>query len=197
MRPSWCRIQSSQRHPGVSPAHATDEQSLVRYWYELTDGFWGQFTLTQIPHQYAKDLLPQNFQHLVCMQNFTGAMEYLCSWQWKTESLIQTAGGMVFNVSGLPFSVDSSGNIEPIAPYAEGAAVFPSDYDAFEYIVKLAKRDLQYRGMRDDRLSCFHFKTEANFLLYRKVRNCTDAVEYAYLQQCWDTINRPKYQHRK
>ena len=131
------------------------------------------------------------------MQNFTGAMEYLCSWQWKTESLIQTAGGMVFNVSGLPFSVDASGNIEPIAPYAEGAAVLPSDYDVFEYIMKLAKRDLQYRGMRDDRLSCFHFKTEANFLLYRKVRDCTDAVEYAYLQQCWDTINRPKYQHRK
>ena len=75
MRPSWCRVQSSQRHPGVSPAYATDEQSLVRYWYELTDGSWGQFTRTQIPHQYAKDLLPQNFQHLVCMQKVTGAME--------------------------------------------------------------------------------------------------------------------------
>ena len=34
-------------------------RSLARYWYELTDGFWGQFLLTQFPHQYAKDLLPQ------------------------------------------------------------------------------------------------------------------------------------------
>ena len=51
--------------------------------------------------------------------------------------------------------------------------------------------------MRDDRLSCFHYKTEANFLLYRKVRNCADAAEYAYFRQCWDTINRPKYENKK
>ena len=41
-----------------------------RYWYELVDGYWGQFTLTQLPHQYASDLLPKAFQHLVSMQNF-------------------------------------------------------------------------------------------------------------------------------
>ena len=30
-----------------------------RYWYELTDGYWGQMVLTQIPHLRAKDILPQ------------------------------------------------------------------------------------------------------------------------------------------
>ena len=104
---------------------------------------------------------------------------------------------MVFDVSALPFAVDEGGEIEPISPYAEGAAVFSTDRAAFEYITKLAKRDLQYRGMRDDRLTCFHYKTEANFLLYKRVRNCADANEYAYLQQCWDTINRPKYVYTK
>ena len=50
-----------------------------RYWYELTDGFWGQFCVTQLPHQYACDLLPSEYQHLVSMQNFVRMLEYLCS----------------------------------------------------------------------------------------------------------------------
>ncbi len=38
-----------------------DQATLVvacRYWYELTDGFWGQFSLTQLPHQHPKDSHP-------------------------------------------------------------------------------------------------------------------------------------------
>ena len=31
-----------------------------RYWYELTDGFWGQMVLSQIPHLHAKDILPKS-----------------------------------------------------------------------------------------------------------------------------------------
>ena len=104
---------------------------------------------------------------------------------------------MVFDITALPFSVDDQGNVEQIGVYAEGAAVFATGRHAFVYIQKLAKRDLQYRGMRDDRITCFHYKTEANFLVYRKVRNCPDATEYSYLKQCWDTINRPKYQDKK
>ena len=30
-----------------------------RYWYELTDGYWGQYVLTQIPHLRPEDILPQ------------------------------------------------------------------------------------------------------------------------------------------
>ena len=31
-----------------------------RYWYELTDGYWGQMVLSQIPHLHAKDILPND-----------------------------------------------------------------------------------------------------------------------------------------
>ena len=167
---------------------------LARYWYELTDGFWGQFLLTQFPHQYAKELLPRQYQHLVSMQNFAGAMEYLSTWKWLAPAQIQSDDGMVFDIAALPFSVDNQGEIEQVGVYAEGAAVFATDRLAYEYILKLAKRDLQYRGFRDDRITCFWHKSEANFLLYQKVRNCDDPVKYAYFRQCWDTINRPKYQ---
>ena len=34
-----------------------------RYWYELTDGFWGQFVLTQLRHLYPQDLLPREWKH--------------------------------------------------------------------------------------------------------------------------------------
>ena len=60
-------------------------------------------------------------------------------------------------------------------------------------MVSLAKRDLQYRGMRDDRLRSFALKQEANLLLYRKVKHCSDEHEYKMYQQAWDTVNRPRY----
>ena len=60
-------------------------------------------------------------------------------------------------------------------------------------MVSVARRDLQYRGMRDDRLRSFSLKQEANFLLYRKVKHCSDEHEYQMYQQAWDTVNRPRY----
>ena len=48
-----------------------------RYWYELTDGFWGQFSLTQLPHYEVRDLLPRTQKHLLSMINFVGMLEYL------------------------------------------------------------------------------------------------------------------------
>ena len=61
-------------------------QTLVvacRYWYELTDGYWGQFVLTQIPHQRPEDILPRSGRHLDTMVNFAGMLEYLSSWVWR------------------------------------------------------------------------------------------------------------------
>ena len=52
-----------------------------RYWYELTDGFWGQLVLTQIPHTVAKDILPSAYKHLESMQNFAGMLEYASTWK--------------------------------------------------------------------------------------------------------------------
>ena len=56
-----------------------------RYWYELTDGYWGQFSLTQLPHMDPAYLLPGDVKHLVSMQHFVGIIQYLMSWKWSTE----------------------------------------------------------------------------------------------------------------
>ena len=52
-----------------------------RYWYELTDGYWGQMVLTQIPHRDPSCILPNVTRHITCMENFVGAIEYLRSWR--------------------------------------------------------------------------------------------------------------------
>ena len=168
-----------------------------RFWYELTDGFWGQYMITQIPHSHPRDILPREFKHLDSMQNFVGMLEYLVSWRWERPGVVKATGGAVFDVKALPFLIEDSGEVKQLRTYVEGGAVFSSDEEAFEYIVALAKRDLQYRGMRDDRMRCFHYKQEANFLLYKRVRASKDAIEYEMLRQCWDTINRPKQKYLK
>ena len=67
-----------------------------RYWYELTDGFWGQFVLTQIPHLCAEDILPKEYKHLDCMKNWAGMLEYLGTWRWVEEGVIE--GGLRYRV---------------------------------------------------------------------------------------------------
>jgi len=64
-------------------------------------------------------------------------------------------------------------------------------------MLALATRDLQYRGMRDERLRSFSWKQKANFLLYRRVQNSVDAVEYEALRQEWDQVNRPAYSKKR
>ena len=107
-----------------------------RYWYELSDGFWGQFVLTQIPHINAADLLPQG-KYLECMQNFFGVLEYLGSWSWAQEGVIKSDRGAQFRTSALPLCVDDDGDEEPVAKYAAGARVFPSADDCFEYLLRI------------------------------------------------------------
>ena len=67
------------RYRGGRHQQTTTKTQVVacRFWYELTDGYWGQFCLTHIPHQHPEDLLPKATQHLKCMQNFSGMLEYL------------------------------------------------------------------------------------------------------------------------
>ena len=90
--------------------------------------------------------------------------------------------------------VDDKGEVVRVGTeYAPGASVFPTDKDAFLYGLALAKRDLQYRGFRDERIGCFHHKQEANFLLYRHVRDCDSDAAYECLRQQWDAVNRPQY----
>ena len=116
---------------------------------------------------------------------------------WAEPDTIMAAGETVFPVTALPMRIDDTGAVQPLGTYLEKGAVFPSDRHAFEYLMSLAERDLQYRGMRDDRLACFRWKQEANFLLYQRVKACEDDAEYELLRQSWDTINRPKYRNLK
>ena len=164
-----------------------------RYWYELTDGYWGQLTLTQIPHLLSEDILPQENRYLDAMENFAGMVEYLRTWRWQGERSVRCRSDLVFSLEALPLVVSEEGHIIQLSSYVAGGPVFPSDRAAFDYMLAVAKRDLQYRGFRDDRLSSFAYKQEANYLLYVRVRDCGDEVEYAYLRQCWDTLNRPKH----
>ena len=91
-----------------------------RYWYELTDGYWGQMVLSQIPHLHAKDILPKDCQYLVCMENFTGILEYLLSWVWIDEGTICGNGEAVFSTKALPLIIELDGSVIDIAPYVAG-----------------------------------------------------------------------------
>ena len=141
-----------------------------RYWYELTDGYWGQFTLTQLPHLYPKQLLPVTFKHIDSMKNFVGMIEYLMTWKWGTEAgIVDASEGCRFSIECMPICVGDDGALLRVgSEYSAGGAVFGSDWEAFQYIRSVATRDLQYRGFRDDRIFCFEQKQLVNYLLYQK-----------------------------
>ena len=163
-----------------------------RYWFEVTDGFWGQFTLTQIPHLQPQDLLPSGWQHLESMKNFVGVLQYLTQWKWHDEpDIIESTSGCTFHLTALPFAIDDFDKPVSLGEQKPGELIFADDKTAFKYLVTIARRDLQYRGFRDERIHCFQYKQEANFLLYQLVRNCQDKHEYEMLRQSWDTVNRP------
>ena len=174
-------------------------QTLVvacRYWYELTDGYWGQFVLTQIPHQRPEDILPRSGRHLDSMQNFAGMLEYLSSWVWRSEEVIESRSGCLISTAALPLLLDDRGEPRRLGPYAAGDPVFANEREAYAYLLELASRDLQYRGFRDDRVANFARKQEASMLLLQRVRHCADDAEYEMLRQQWDSVNRPQYQRR-
>ena len=62
--------------------------------------------------------------------------------------------------------------------------------------MRLASKDLEYRGFREDRVANFQRKQDASMLLQRRVRNCRDDAEYFMLRQQWDSVNRPQHQRR-
>ena len=185
---------------GMKHQHGARQPTRVvacRYWYELTDGFWGQFALTQLPHWRATQLLPRPGEYLEVMINFAGILGYLRSWRWGSPGLITVEEGGAFDVGALPYIVDSDGNLAPLAVYRQGESVFSSDREAYGYAASLARRDLEYRGFRDDRVRTFDWKTYANYLLQQRVKRCADSHEYELLRQDWDHLNRPEYKDFK
>jgi len=152
----WHRIREYDKETeGIKFRGGRHQQRLTQtpvvachFWYELTDGYWGQFALMMLPHCTPEDILPREYPHLESMANFVGAIEYMKSWKWHAdENVIKTANGMLFHTSALPLLVSLKGEIiPPGTQQREDAEVFDSDLDAFEYLVRLATRDLQYRG---------------------------------------------------
>ena len=145
------------------------------------------------PHLTAKDILPQAKRHLKSMQNFVGAMEFLSSWSCLGAGVISAQGGIRFDCAALPMLVDDKGQLYQVdRDRAPGEAVFQSSKHAHEYFTLAMKRDLQYRGLRDDRMISFELKQDANYLLAQRVERATDEIEYERLRQEWDTVNRPR-----
>ena len=106
------------------------------------------------------------------------------SWTWSDDDgIMRTSGGLLFRIDALPLLVDDRGELVAVGTEYVTGPVFASDRQASEYTMKLAKRDLQYRGMRDERFNCFQSKQNANFLLYRLVRDCDNSAEYESLRQ--------------
>ena len=99
-------------------SHGATQVVACRYWYELTDGFWGQFCITQLPHGSARDILPQQYRYLDSMQNFVGMLEFCRRWVWSSEpGVIDVDGGMSFNADCLPYVVDSDGELRGVGVY--------------------------------------------------------------------------------
>ena len=66
--------------------------------------------------------------------------------------IISAREGVYFSVQALPIILGDDGELVEVGKYTEGAAVFDSDEAAFKYLLLLAKRDLQHRGARTDRV---------------------------------------------
>ena len=120
-----------------------------------------------------QQLLPSKFKHLDSMQNFVGMLEYLNSWTWTEDSgVIKASKDLTFRVDCLPLRISDGGEVLAVSEYIAGRPVFQSDRETFEFMVSLSMRDLQYRGLRNERVSCYEHKQEANFLLYHRVLRC-------------------------
>ena len=118
------------------------------------------------------------------MQNFVGMLEYLNSWTWAEQSgVIKASSDVSFHVESLPLRISDSGEVLQVSEYIAGKPVFQSDRESFEFMVSLSMRDLQYRGLRTERVGCYEHKQEANFLLYRRVLQCDCDAEYEALRQ--------------
>ena len=105
-----------------------------RYWYELTDGYWGQFVLTQAPHQCPQDFLPVG-RHLASMANFAGMLEYLSSWVWNEEGVVASGSGCVVSVTSLPFLIDDLGQPISLGECVAGRLVFATEADSYRYLL--------------------------------------------------------------
>ena len=165
-----------------------------RYWYELSDGYLGQWAVTQLPHMHYDDLLPTTLKYVPGMEHFVGILDYLLGWKYVDPDLIATRSGYRFRISALPCAVHGDGTFLSLPDYRPGEPVFVNDKAAFEYVCFLMDRDLTYRGHRDARMHTWHMRMQAFFLLYRKVSSIVDEHEYELYKQQWSHMRSSVYE---
>ena len=83
--------------------------------------------LTQIPHQRPEDILPRSGRHLDTMVNFAGMLEYLMSWVWREEGVVETASGCIFDTASLPLLLDDRGEPQALSCSGAGERVFQQE----------------------------------------------------------------------
>ena len=137
-------------------------------------------------------LLPEYGKALEVMEHFAGTLEYMSRWVWKSDQLIEYDDRMVFRCDSLPLVVDEAGGIDALPFSGVGQLVFPEYTQAFQFMHQLCRRDLQYRGFRDDRLRTFDLKMAALLRLHLSL-DVLDEAEYEQKQQEWAEIRRPPY----
>ena len=114
------------------------------------------------------------------------------TWRWAEAGIVVSDSGCRFRTDALPM-IPGRGGPQELAPYVADSKIFQNERIAFEYLVHLARQDLEYRGFREERVSCFGLKQEASHLLHRRIATCSDAAELAMLQAMWNEVHRPKY----
>ena len=88
-------------------------------------------------------------------------LEYLCSWVWRAEGVVESSSGCLVSTGSLPFRISDTGEPQPLGEYVAGRSVFATEAESYNYILEIAARDLQYRGYRDDRVANFRHDTSS------------------------------------
>ena len=98
--------------------------------------------MTQLPRSKPDQIFPKDVKYIEPMRNFAGMIEYLLSWVWRDEDIIEDPGGTKFSVEALPLYVPVRGEAVsfPLS-CKQGENVFRTDPGgsaedkAFEYIL--------------------------------------------------------------
>ena len=196
---AWHRDRRYDRANNTFIYRTSSRKCLViacRYHFEMTDNFFGQFALTQLPHAVTARLLPSG-PHLTLMQHFVGVWQYLCTWCWVSEDLIRT-DHCTIRVDSLPILAASDGAIRclRLPDSRDGDRVFLNDASAISYLVDLCVRDLEYRGHRDDRTQNFRLHVISRIHFHRMIQSCSPG-EVEAIKAAWEEVNRPRYQQRQ
>ena len=129
------------------------------------------------------------------MEHVSGLVEYAYSWRWHALGEIVTESGFVCEVKAMPLRVDDSGGVVEIGVMLEADdRVFEGREQAYFYLRALARRDLEYRGFRNDRCRSFEYHCDALFHLHERVLRCDDEVEYRTYKAEWEQCLSGKYE---